>query len=152
MTLGRVLGLDLGVLFDFDDHWRDRRSFESANVYKVILRMRMLARRPVNQRMTNVGEKTSSVKPELTGQESSLQSHLSCVVIRLGVVEKGEEVEGGTASPKIYRVFFSAQERLRGGGRMGGAFSCGLDPHALGPAKPNCSGCTSACRYNLNGG
>lgn len=36
MTLGRVLGLNLGVLFDFDDHRRDRRSFESANVYEIM--------------------------------------------------------------------------------------------------------------------
>lgn len=81
MTLGRVLGLDLGVLFDFDDHWRDRRSFESANVYKVMMRMRMLASRPVDQRVTNVGEKTSLVEPELTGHDSPSQSHLLCVVI-----------------------------------------------------------------------
>jgi hypothetical protein len=31
MTLGRVLGLDLGILFDSEDHGReDRQSFESA--------------------------------------------------------------------------------------------------------------------------
>jgi hypothetical protein len=31
MTLGRVLGIDLGILFDYEDHGReDRQSFESA--------------------------------------------------------------------------------------------------------------------------
>ncbi len=33
MTLGRVLGLALGILFDYEDHGReDRQSFESATM------------------------------------------------------------------------------------------------------------------------
>lgn len=96
----------------------------------------MLARRPDNHRKTDVGEKTSSVEPELTGRDSSLPSHSSCVVIRPGVVEKEKEVEDGTASPKIYRDFFPAS--LRGGGRI--VWGQCFGPTRTGPAKPNCSG------------
>jgi len=42
MTLGRVLWVDLGILFDYEDHGReDRQSFESATL-KDFLRSRKL--------------------------------------------------------------------------------------------------------------
>lgn len=147
MTLGRVLGLALGVLFDFDDHWRDRRSFESANVYDIIgahSRARVDRKPSQGQMLTrrHVGKAA-----KLTGRNIFVT--LPFVVVR-GVstrrptlLKKEKKLNTGKSTQKFIGNFFWAN--FRGGGRHGWVEPTVSGPHA--PAKQRCSGSLSACRY-----